>query len=724
MRLESAGLVAVRGGLALLLGLWGGAEAHAGSVRPILFLGDQDVSSQLDARILFAPMAGTDGLSVECTPAARCDVRPGRFMVLVRSPSHVALERPELVSDTPPGGEPKAIGLHVFPSAVLSLEPGRITEESVLTALDLESGLPFKKPIGMAGGELQVPARRVIPALFRGGEIASLWRPIALSPAQTLVLPPDPPIPRGQGRLVVSLLFPSSGLSGGNRAISVRWRTESGASPPDVAGTGDPWRWTGFWFGLPSGEGTLEIESREWTLAERVKLVVPDRATGFARELRVIPRPKLNARFETNDRLPGGEAEVELLDCQRLAGQTGPPHYSLCTLVSSQKRPVAGEFVFAGLQPVLHALRWRAGSFRGYHMVSLTDGRSRDVTMPVAIHRIRGTITRTSTTVPDATITWHHLATDFETSVHSDGEGRYQLLVSPAGDYAAFVDGAGFRRYAEVIRVVEDLEADFVVPSNTTEVVVRDADSGLPIPGAAVVWGLEAQGAANLGRSERVECDADGRARLPPFPPGSIRVTAKARGYRVSEERRLEITKNSSTSELELRLTRSLETRVRFVGMDGRPARGAWAQLPSGAATAPADELGETVFEGLVRPGDPFFAASASGVLILVRFPGEEVPIRFGPTSPPFRVRMIGGDGRAAHQELVSYAIDGVEVPPPMDYLARRAAGGDVYSRKDGSLMVGGLPSTGAITLWPSRNRTFAVTRPLPVTEELELRVP
>ena len=75
-------------------------------------------------------------------------------------------------------------------------------------------------------------------------------------------------------------------------------------------------------------------------------------------------------------------------------------------------------------------------------------------------------------------------------------------------------------------------------------------------------------------------------------------------------------------------------------------------------------------------------------------------------------------------QVHVSYSLDGVEVPWVMATQARRAAGGDIYSGRDGAMTVAGLPANGTLALWPTSKPDAVVVRPLPITEVLELTVP
>ena len=701
------------------------SDAHAGSVQVFLSQDGRDVSETPATRVVFTPRSGTNGPPVECAPKGICAVSPGQFTISLRSSSLVALDRPKYLSDTAADVPTKrGLVLRVVPAAFVELGPHRFPPGSVLTVMDVESGLNFKSDVGSDRTSLQIPARSVLAAIFREDAILDLWKPLALKPGERRELPENPPMPKGKSHLVVSLLFPASRTSGGNRDVSVRWKSNGSALGPNIAVTGDPWRWTGFWFDIPTGEGSLEVESKAWALAEPARVEAPDRATGFARELKVVARPRLKARFEQNGRLPSGEAEVDLLDCRRLARQSGPPQYSLCTHVSSRKTRTDSEFAFEGLDPVPYALQWQAGSFRDLFLIDLSDSRDKDVTIPVAIHLVKGLVSLESRPLPGTTVTWHHFVTGLETATETDADGRYEVLLAPSGEYLAFIDGPAVRRHAEALEVGEDREADFVVPANSLTARVVDAVSGSPIANARVEWHLEAKGPGLRDRGEPFVCDESGRVTLPPSPPGRVTLVATARGYRRSEEKRLDIDERTSSADLEFRLTKGAETRIRLTDTGGRPAQGAWAALPSGPLTPPADSSGETYFEVPVLPGDPVFAASAQGSIVLTRFGGEDTPIRIGTPSSPFTVRFLSADGRPAPQVHISYSIDGIEVPPPMAWNARRAAGGDAYSRRDGTLVIAGLPPTGTVTLWPTLKRDAAVTRPLPITEVLELPQP
>ena len=699
-------------------------DALAGSVRVFLAQEGRDVSATVGARVIFSPLPGTEGAPIECAPADACSIPPGHFTIGVDSPTHVLLDRPKYISDTAPGGPEKPLVLSVVVAAFVELGAGRHPQGKVLTVLDVDSGLNFKQPIGAGRTSVQVPARRAVAAVFRDAVLVELWRPLSPEPGQHLELPANPPMARGRGQLVVSLLFPTRQTPDGSRGLDVRWRSEGRTQPPDLAVRSDPWRWTGFWFDLPAGEGAVEMDSKTWTLAQVAKVLVPDRGVGFANELKLIPRPRLRARFEDSERLPAGEAEVELLDCRRLRRQSGPPQYSLCRQVSSLKRSVGDEYVFEGLDPALYALRWKAGAFRDVFKVDMVDGKSKDVTMPVEIRLVRGFVLRERRPVAEARMTWRHLVTEFESSSVTGEEGRYEVLLAPSGEYGVFIDGPGFVRHLEALDVNEDREVDFVVPANRVEARVLDAERGEPIRGARVDWCLEVKGSKLRNRCEGFPCDENGRVELPPSPPGEVTVTAAASGYRRSEERRMEITKDSVSASLEFRLVKGVETRIRLVDANGAPAEGAWAVHPSAGRTEPAGASGEARFNGLVRPGDLLLATTAAGSIVLARFPGEDTPIRIGAPSSPFTVRFRAPDGRPLPQVHVSYSLDGVEVPWVMATQARRAAGGDIYSGRDGAMTVAGLPANGTLALWPTSKPDAVVVRPLPITEVLELTVP
>lgn len=709
----------------VLLSAWAAAAAHAGNVQPLLRFGDVDVSTSAAARVVFSPMDAAGGADVVCASAEPCTIPPGRYSIWLDSPDYVALDRPTFVSDTDASSLPIPFALRVFPAARVELGSGRFPEGSVLTVLDPESGLSFKAAVRSRESSVQVPARKVVAAVFRGAaEVAELWRPVTLTSGQHLELPENPPLAKGRGQAVVSLRFPASGTRGGNGQVVVRLRAGGGARLPDVAVTADAWRWTGIWYDVPAGAAAVELESKAWALAESPAFSVPDRAVGFARELKVVPRPRVSVHFEPNDRLPAGEAEVDLLDCRRLKDASGPPRFSLCTRASTRKGPVAGEFRFEGLDPVLHALRWKAGRFQDYVLVDLEAAESKDVTIPVRIQRVSGKVTRRGRPVASARISWLHQVTGIESETVSDEEGRYEALLAPRGWYLTFLDGPGFKRHADALDVSEDREADFVVPSNQTEIRVVDAVTGLPVGGARVGWHLEGKGDLRVARAESVDCDEDGLARLPPFPAGRVTVLARARGYRPSDEKRFDVTKESATTTIELRIEKGEGTRLRIVDAAGSPIQGAWAMLPSGVRSETSDAAGEVFLKAALAAGAPLFVTTPVGALALVRFVAGDVPVRVGPPSPPFTVRFLTADGRPVASEQIAYSIDGVRVPQPIDYLARIAAGGDLSSRSDGTLRVAGLPASGVVALWPARKPDAVFTRPLPVSEPLELPAP
>jgi hypothetical protein len=71
---------------------------------------------------------------------------------------------------------------------------------------------------------------------------------------------------------------------------------------------------------------------------------------------------------------------------------------------------------------------------------------------------------------------------------------------------------------------------------------------------------------------------------------------------------------------------------------------------------------------------------------------------------------------------LTLFAIDGVAFADGSNRIT--LVGGDFQSRPDGTFRIGGLPAAGNLTIWPFGIPQLAVTRPLPVTEEIVFTVP
>jgi hypothetical protein len=92
------------------------------------------------------------------------------------------------------------------------------------------------------------------------------------------------------------------------------------------------------------------------------------------------------------------------------------------------------------------------------------------------------------------------------------------------------------------------------------------------------------------------------------------------------------------------------------------------------------------------------------------------------PSAPPVLVRFVSGDGQPRPRWAPGFSIDGVQIPL---YLSRfESSGGDTNSRADGTFRLAGLPASGVLILWPFGMPELAITRPLPVTEEVVFTVP
>jgi hypothetical protein len=92
------------------------------------------------------------------------------------------------------------------------------------------------------------------------------------------------------------------------------------------------------------------------------------------------------------------------------------------------------------------------------------------------------------------------------------------------------------------------------------------------------------------------------------------------------------------------------------------------------------------------------------------------------PSAPPILVRFVSPDGQPRSRWATFFAIDGVTY---VDNSKRiELVGGDFRSRPDGTFRIGGLPASGTLTIWPLGIPNLAVTRPLPVLEEIVFTVP
>jgi hypothetical protein len=311
----------------------------------------------------------------------------------------------------------------------------------------------------------------------------------------------------------------------------------------------------------------------------------------------------------------------------------------------------------------------------------------------------------------------------FETD--ADDSGNYRIELVKRGRFQVGIFRPGFEAFAADLRLEgdepRDERADFDVPVNRIAVRILDAESGQPIP-AATAFVTDLQQGPNFGQG----ADDSGRATLPPLKKGSYRITANAKGYQESAPQTVVIDDSSQEKELDFSLRKSTGPRLRVLGAGGEPIAGASVGAMSGANAISAARTGA---DGIVvlavsfPPGQPLVAWDTAGRLGVFRWSGDEQQdLVIPPSSPPILLRFVSPGGEPRPNWAPNFSVDGVQIPPFAERFT--ISGGDATSRPDGTFRLAGLPSSGLLVLWPFNLPDLAVTRPLPVSEEIVFTVP
>jgi hypothetical protein len=359
--------------------------------------------------------------------------------------------------------------------------------------------------------------------------------------------------------------------------------------------------------------------------------------------------------------------------------------------------------------------------------VSLEDGKSAHRRIEIRTVRATGQVERGGGGVR-ARLTFRHTASGQEFKAQSEDTGLYRADLSLTGHYGVTIDGDDFSGFIDQLTVPDStaiVQNDFVIPARRYRVRVTEAATGKPVPAAKVGYAWQRKRDDEIGSwTDAVAVDADGRARLRPVGSGVLSLWAAAEGFRAGETKEVEVREDSKKDrdeerEIALTLEKSDRHRFRILDFSGRPVPGSVLAAPA-VASKPADSNGLVTLDEPISPGQPFVVFGGEGQLGFFRFSGEDEQILgLSLAGPAFVVRFQAPDGRPFPGRHLLLAVDGIAIPddPPVEWKLK--AGWDLYSRRDGTHRVGGLPVSGELTIWPHPRSDLAVARRLPVTETI-----
>ena len=533
----------------------------------------------------------------------------------------------------------------------LFVAPGTLPEGARIEITSVSTGVSEAREVGKEGAAFAQPPGEIVVSVFSpNGKTRGFMRLTVRSGEELGIV--DPPVPaRGRGQLGAVLSFPKDAASG-RKEVALFLVGGGKKLRPDVVVDADTSHLFAFWLDAPARPVRIVTESRAWTLAKALEAEIPDRGA-FAASGELVVKPSITVRFDAGDAALHGPADVELLDCEKQAGHTGPLPVPLCTLRATELGSSRGSFVFHELDPSLYALRWTRGPLRDTLEMDLHDARSIEKVIALRTFEVSGRVTAGGKESP-ATLVWEPVNSGLTFEAKAGEDGQYRVPLVRRGRYLVKVAIEGLEPDTRLQRFegdeFRDERRDFDVPWNRITVRVLDAKTAEPVPGAAVGWGP-----ADDDRGGSVSnADELGTLALPPLRIGKWEISAWTKGYRQPQA---------------------------------------------------------------------FSAWDARGRLGVFRCSGEEEQVvRIPPSGPPFAVRFLSEDGKPRPGWVATFSIDGITVPPSGN--RQNKAGGDVKAGADGRQILAGLPAFGVVTLIPAWKADAAVTRTLPVTEEIVFIVP
>lgn len=484
-----------------------------------------------------------------------------------------------------------------------------------------------------------------------------------------------------------------------------------------------PARVRAFWLDVPSGAAVVSLASKEWTLAKPIGADIPERGALAVRG-ELSPKPSLRLRFDLAGGAGPQAVQADLLDCEKQRNFPGPTPIELCAPLSSRNGLSDAEFIFTGLDPALYGFRWKLGKWTDTVTVDLEDARPAVRTIAIRPFEVSGRVTAGGTPAAAKLRFWAvNTGLTFETE--ADDYGNYRIALVRRGPFQVWILRPGFESFAVDLRLEgdepRDERADFDVPVNRVIVRVLDAESGLPIP-SATAFVTDLQQGPNIGQGT----DDSGLATLPPLKKGSYEITAMAKGYQKSAPQTVVVDESTRERELEFRLRKDAGPRLRVLGSQGEPVVGAAVVAMSGAneiSGARSGEDGVVVLSVPFPAGQPLVAWNAAGHIGVFRWSGDDQQdLAIPPSAPPVLVRFVSPAGEPRPRWAPNFSVDGVQIP--LDLVRFTSSGGDAMSRPDGTFRLAGLPASGLLVLWPFGMPNLALTRPLPVSEEIVFTVP
>lgn len=715
----------VWGSILVLAGILLPAVPASGEVTTLvtLVLDGRDVTKQHPealVRFLPRPRKGSDEVPPEivCAAGRVCSIPPGLYYLEVEDPALIVESRPRmLVEEGDAGSIP--VSVTVSRAATLVVPGGHVPVGGSLEALDEKLGVIHARKVDGPVARVRIPGRRVVLCAYDEKK-----RPLGCQSAtavagETKSVPGFPRLGRGRGQLLLGLTYPDESAPADVRVVL---RSGEERIPPDALVTGRSLRLYAIWYDAPAGAASLELASRHWFVRE-AGIEVPERGTRVAVGLALARKPKLTVHLEGGEKLGDGDVSVDLFTAcpESLVSPELPPPLLFCRSDGTWTGRWEADFSFPDLDPGLKAIRWRKGPLSNARWVDLRDGESRDERLPVEVFEVFGTVRRAGRSML-AEMKWEMGNGVAEVRARTDADGEYRLFVAQPGEWGVGLRDEQGRVFGDACVVASDVRCDFDLPSNVVRArVVDEADR--PVAGARIDYEVHGPGPERLRVDVGGEATNDaGLAELPPLRAGLLTLSVRAERFAPATAGPIEITESTTEREVVVRLRDGARLRILISAAGGGPARK--ARVWSGAYGAVADDDGLAILESPLSPGAPLIAFDLGGAMAFSRFPGgDSFEIRIPRPGPPIQVRFQRPGGTPLPDMGVHLAVDGILDDLRFSEQAL-AAGGQWSSDAGGRMRVAGLPGQGTLTIYPFGRPDLALTRTLPVLDELVFTVP
>lgn len=493
-----------------------------------------------------------------------------------------------------------------------------------------------------------MPAGKTIAGLFdqKSGDAVALSGTFDVQPGKTVEIEPRLP---AEGTDVLVVLRRPQPPRGADIALTLA--TETGVQSPSEALYAVDNVYA-VWHGVRGRTARVLTESSTLHLPAIDLSLKPRTVVTFRGDLRARPSVGVSA-FVPPEKIKTLELEVQELATRKALFET---------VLTAGTRKVIEALPATKLRFLLKADIWKTSK-----EVDLTSGDDDEVTFQLSPIRINGTL-YSGTEAAKGKLRFEY-ARDQSLEVETDERGDYEAVVLHPAVYTTSIVVANDSAppFVQFVDIDRDRRIDFTIPTNRITIVVRDANTGAPVPGAEIrmksVWADDTRGDMTLNL--RYRTDSAGHAVLPHLHPGGVTLSAVAAGYEDSTPQTLAI--NADTVSKEELLLRPIH---------GRPVR---IVLPNGEAAAGAevavvrDGNGSITWRGSADPSGSILLPHHLGAVFVVRHPlagsvaglvhAVDADIRLAsPVSPSLVFQTADADGNPVAFALLTFWINGVRL--------------------------------------------------------------